>query len=304
MFSGLDFSSQAAETRDLPAMKFGISLLLWTDDATGERHLPLCSRLKALGYDGVELPIHKTGATAEHRQLGARLSEMGLAATASSACPRDKNPASSDANIRRAATDFLRGILDNCAASGASILAGPMYAALGEFTGRGPTDDEIKWARDVIAEVAPHAKDVGVTIALEFLNRFETHLLNRAEDAAEFARSVNHPSVGVHYDTFHAHIEEKSQRDAIFSCADVLRYFHISENDRGVPGTGQIDFRSVMSALRKVEYNDWMVIEAFGQTLPKLVAATKIWRPLYESEDQLAEDGLRFMKRNWAILGQ
>ncbi len=147
-----------------------------------------------------------------------------------------------------------------------------------------------------MSEVAEYAGQQGVTLGLEAVNRFECYFINIHADSARFAKEVNHPNCRVMYDTFHSHIEEKDPAEAIRSCADVLTHVHISENDRSTPGTGNVRWKENFDTLREVGYDGWMMIEAFGLALPELVAATKIWRRMYDSEEQLARDGLAFMK--------
>jgi D-psicose/D-tagatose/L-ribulose 3-epimerase len=125
-------------------------------------------------------------------------------------------------------------------------------------------------------------------------------LLNSAKDTIRFVTEVNHPSCRMMYDTFHAHIEEKDPARAIADAAPLTAHVHISENDRSTPGSGQVDWKTTFDALKKSGYDGWLMIEAFGLALPALSAATKIWRRMYESEDQLAKDGLAFMKREWS----
>ena len=102
------------------------------------------------------------------------------------------------------------------------------------------------------------------------------------------------------YDSFHANIEEKSIADAIRTAAPYTIHVHISENDRSTPGTGNVDWDANFKTLKEVNYDGWLMIEAFGLALPELVAATKIWRRMYDSEEQLARDGLAFMKKQVA----
>ena len=152
-------------------------------------------------------------------------------------------------------------------------------------------------------QVAEHAGEVGVSLAVEPLNRFEIYLLNSHADAARFVRDVDHPRCRVLYDTFHANIEEKSTPDGIRSCADVIGHVHISENDRSTPGQGNVRWAENFDTLHEIGYDGWMVIEAFGLALEELIPATKIWRRMYESEEQLARDGLAFtqdeVRKRW-----
>jgi D-psicose/D-tagatose/L-ribulose 3-epimerase len=124
--------------------------------------------------------------------------------------------------------------------------------------------------------------------------------MNTAADGARFCRDVGHPNCRMMYDTFHANIEEKSTTKAIRSLADCLAHVHISENDRGTPGKGNIRWNKTFDALSEIGYNDVMVVEAFGLALEKLAAATKIWRRMFKSERQLAVDALAFMKKKVA----
>jgi D-psicose/D-tagatose/L-ribulose 3-epimerase len=225
---------------------------------------------------------------------------MGFERTAVTVRGEDDNPISPDASVRSAGVQQNKRAIDCCAAVGATHLVGPFHSALGVFSGQGPTDDEWKWGVDSMRPVAEHAGQAGVTLGLEALNRFETYLLNTHADSARFAREVDHPNCRVMYDTFHAHIEEKCVPDAIRACADVLCHVHISENDRSTPGKGNVRWEQNFDTLREVGYDSWLTIEAFGLALPELVAATKIWRRMFETEEQLARDGLAFMKSQYS----
>ena len=161
---------------------------------------------------------------------------------------------------------------------------------------RSATADEWKWGIESMRQVAEHAGQVGVMLGVECLNRFETYLLNTHADSARFAREVNHPNCRVMYDTFHCNIEEKSVKEAIHACQDVLCHVHISENDRSTPGKGLIRWAENFDTLREIGYDGWMVVEAFGLALPEIAAATKIWRKMYDTEERLAADALAFMK--------
>ncbi len=279
-------------------MKFGMNLLLWTGDVT-DAILPVVEMLKELGYDGVELPMFAPDEK-KFSAFGKRLSDLGLARTAVTIRGVDDNPISADAKVRAKGVELTKATLDSCAAAGCTHLVGPYHSAIGHFSGAGPTSDEWKWGIDSMRQVAEHAGQVGVTLGVECLNRFETYLLNTHADSARFAREVNHPNCKVMYDTFHANIEEKSSRDAIKACADVLAHVHISENDRSTPGAGAIAWGENFDALKEVGYDGWLMVEAFGLALPEIAAATKIWRRMFDSEEQLARDSLSFMKREVA----
>ncbi|NIP84720.1 MAG: TIM barrel protein [Planctomycetales bacterium] len=278
-------------------MKYGMNLLLWTGELN-EDLIPVLESLRELGYDGVELPLFNY--ELDYAGWSQRLDDLGLARTAVTVRGAEDNPISPDAGVRARGVALTKRALDCCAAAGATHLVGPFHSALGIFSGQGPTTDEWKWGVDSMREVAQHAGEVGVTLGVEYLNRFETYLLNCAADTVRFVRDVDHPSCGMMYDTFHAHIEEKDVPAAIRHSAPHTVHVHISENDRSTPGSGGVAWQTTFDTLQEVGYDGWLMIEAFGLALPELAAATKIWRRMYDSEEQLARDGLAFVKNQVA----
>lgn len=275
-------------------MKYGFNLLLWTANVD-ESTFPVLEKIKSWGYDGVELPVFDFNAE-NFQKVGKKLDALGLGRTAVTVCTADENPVSPDAGKRQAGLARLKKAIDMVSIAGATHLCGPIHSALGEFTGRGRTADEWKWGQETLAKAADHAQSKGVTLVVEYLNRFECYFLNCAEDTARFCREVNHPNLKMMYDTFHANIEEKSPRAAIQACQDQLVHVHISENDRSTPGEGGINWDASFAALKEVKYKGWLMIEAFGLALPELAAATRIWRRMFPSEEHLAVNGLKFMK--------
>jgi len=202
---------------------------------------------------------------------------------------------SADPAIRQAAFEHMQRVVDCCATVGSSILCGPHQVALGVFTGSGATPDEWKRSVDHLRRVAEYAAGRGVVLTEEVVNRFELYHLNTLDQAVKLVDEVGHPNCKIHLDTFHAHIEEKNPAAAIRRAGKRIGHVHVSENDRGVPGTGSVAWDANFAALRDVGYDGWLTVEAFGNFLPNLAAATKIWRPLFESESQLAADAYAFL---------
>jgi D-psicose/D-tagatose/L-ribulose 3-epimerase len=279
-------------------MKYGMNLLLWTDHLH-DGVVPVVERLKEMGYDGVEVPMFQPD-EALCAAWEKRLYSLGLERTVVTIRGEQDNPISPDPRVRAAGVAATKRILDCCQVLGAKSLCGPYHSALGVFSGSGPTTDEWKWGVESMRAVAEHAEKTGVTLAVEYLNRFETYFLTCAADTARFIAEVDHPNCRMMYDTFHANIEEKNVRDAIRTCAPYTAHVHISENDRSTPGNGGVRWQETFDTFRETGYDGWMVVEAFGLALPAIAAATKIWRRMYPSEEQLARDALAFMKANTA----
>lgn len=278
-------------------MKIGMNLLLWTAQVT-EAHDPLLAELKRTGYDGVEIPVFE-GSLAEYKSLGGKLRDLGLGATAVTVMAPEASPISADARVRQAAIDRLQWVLDRCAEAGVEVLCGPLHSPLGVFSGTAPTRDERLRGIETFRRIAPYAQARGVTLAIEYLNRFENYFLTTAADTVQWVGEIDHPACGMMWDTFHAHIEEKSVAP-LADCARHLVHVHLSENDRGTPGTGQVNWADTFATLKKLEYDRWLVIEAFGRALPDLAAATRVWRDLFARPEDVYRDGLAFIRRNLA----
>jgi D-psicose/D-tagatose/L-ribulose 3-epimerase len=279
-------------------MKTSMNLLLWTGHVTAE-HFALLARLKKAGFDGVEVPLFE-GNLAHYKMVGEELDNHGLGCTTVTVAGADTSPISPDPKVRKAAADRLKWALEMTAALGGEMLCGPYHSPLGVFSGVGPTADEKAWAAEVLRQAAEEGQKLGVKLAIEYLNRFECYFLTTAADARALVEAVGHPNFRAMYDTFHAHIEEKDQARAIASLGDRFIHVHISENDRGTPGTGQVHWDATFKALRQAKYDGWLTIEAFGRALPELAAATKVWRDLFPNPEEVYTQGLRFMKEKWA----
>jgi D-psicose/D-tagatose/L-ribulose 3-epimerase len=275
-------------------VKYGVNTLVWTTHI-GDDGRPLFSRIKDWGFDGVELflsPQEPPDLPAIRRTLD----DLQLERTACSVLPKEANLVSPQPEVRARGEEFLKRCVERAAELGARLLCGPLYAGLGVMTGRRRTEEEWKWATEGLRTTARRAQDLGMQLCLEPLNRFETYFLNTQEDAARLVGDIGLPNVRVHFDAFHANIEERRPADSLRALGNALGHVHISENDRGIPGTGHTDWRGILSALKEIHYEGWLTIESFAQAEPELAAATAIWRDLAPSSDELASRGLRFIK--------
>jgi D-psicose/D-tagatose/L-ribulose 3-epimerase len=280
-------------------MKIGMNLLLWTDHVSEAQDAAL-DAIKEIGFDAVEIPIFNTSNLADYARLGKRLQSLGLSATAVTVMGPDVNPISPDAKVRAAAVAYLDRVLECGQQFGCEILCGPLHSAIGVFSGTGPTEDEFRHGVETLQEAAQKAEARGIRLAIEYLNRFENYFLTTAAQTSRFVKAVNHPSCRMMYDSFHAHIEEKDQAAAIASCAAETIHVHVSENDRGTPGTGQVHWDSFYGGLKKSGYDGHMTIEAFGTALPALAAATRVWRDLFPDATGLCREGYAFIKKSIA----
>lgn len=276
-------------------IKIGMNLLLWTGHPTQE-HIKLLKQLAQIGYDGVEIPV---SGQSQHDLLALRdaCADLGLKLTTSGFIPAEANPISPDAAIRDAAQDYMKARLDEVALLGGTLFVGGLYQAHKCFTGQPPTQQEWDWSREFLHAAASFAADRNISIGLEFLNRFETHLITNAQQATQMAHDVGHANVGVLYDTHHANIECPSPKTALAQCGDRLMHIHLSESHRGTLGTGQVPWAQTFKALAARDYEGWLTVEAFGLSNPDLIMGANIWQNHFDSEEQLARDALSFIQQ-------
>jgi D-psicose/D-tagatose/L-ribulose 3-epimerase len=282
-------------------MKIGFNLLLYSGHIT-EANFPLFKKLKAVGYDGIEIPIFDTSDPEHFKKIAKALGDNGLECTAVTVLPDEAhNAISADAKNRQGAIEHLKRVIECAHNAGVQTLCGPYYQVLGQFSGAFPSEDELNRAAEVHRAIAPIAQAAGVKNAIEALNRFESHLLNTMEQAASYVKRVGHPNFGTMYDTFHANIEEKDPLAAIETVFKTgkLNHVHISENDRGTPGRGHINIPEQIAKLKSLGYDGWLTIEAFGSALPDLAAATRVWRDFFPSTEQVYKEGYALIRKSW-----
>ena len=195
-----------------------------------------------------------------------------------------------------ATSDNLKAAIDRASLLGADILIGGIYQAHKYFTGSGATEQEWNWSAQYLRTVGEYGQQVGVRLGLEVLNRFEVFLINTSADCKRMVEQVGLDNVGVHYDTHHANIEEPDPRQALANVADVLNHVHLSESHRGTLGTGQVDWNASFSALKDINYQGWLVLEAFGTVDPELALAANVWRNAFATPEEVYLEGINFIR--------
>lgn len=274
-------------------MKIGINMLLWTNHLT-EQHYHIIDKLKQTGYDGIELFLGQ-GDVPEYTRLGKYLKDNELGVTAVASLAAEENIASPDSSIRAKGLDKLKWSIDVANAANVEVICGPFHSSFAYFTRLPPTPGERAWSAEMLYEAAEYAKQAGIMLAPEALNRFECYLYNTMKDLKTLVEAVNHPNLMAMYDTHHGHIEEKSQQEAIECIGPYLRHVHISENDRGTPGSGQVRWDEVFQALKDNNYDGWLTIEAFSTAIPEFANAINVWRD-YSPAEQIYREGLRMIR--------
>ena len=271
----------------------GFNLLTWSETLSDKLY-PSIERLKSIGYDGIEYAMGSDDVD-DYRKLGTFLDEIGMACTCVLAVGPEENPASSESSVRDAALDRIRWTIDRAGETGASVICGPFHSAFAHFTQAAPTADEQKRSAEVLRRAGEYAAEANVVLALEALNRFECYLCNTSNQLLGLVEEVDHPNVRAMFDTHHANIEEKSFGDAIRRLSPYLTHVHISENDRGTPGDGHVNWDEVFGTLADVAFDGWLTIEAFTREDPDFANAINVWRS-YSKPWEIAVDGHAFIK--------
>jgi D-psicose/D-tagatose/L-ribulose 3-epimerase len=277
-------------------MKFGVNTFIWSAQYD-QRVKALLPSIKEHGFDGVEVPLFRPTefpAADIRKATGAN----GLEVTICSVLVQGLSLISDDKEVRSKTCQHLKDVVAAAAEAGGELIAGPLYSPVGYLPGRRRTKDEWNWAVEAYQELGPVLAEHGVTIAVEPLNRFETYFLNTATDAKALCDQIGHPNVGVLFDTFHANIEEKDISAGYRTVGKHLKHVHTCENDRGIPGSGHVEWDSVFQALRDLKYDGWLTIESFGFALGDLSSAAAIWRDIERTPESIAFEGIRFLKQN------
>jgi D-psicose/D-tagatose/L-ribulose 3-epimerase len=267
-------------------MKLGISGFAWTS-RFDERYLRLATTVKELGFDGFEIAMFDPD-TLPIAKIRRSFDAVDLERTVCAILPAGINPISPDQEVRNGAIQHLIRCVEATAELGARLIGGPLYAPIGYLPEHRPTNEEWNWAIETFKKVGEALDRYQIELSIEPVNRSETFFIRTAEDAKNLCQRVGHSRIGVTIDTFHANIEEQEIPTAIELLGPYLKHIHASENDRGVLGRGHIDFREIIAALRKIEYDGYLMVEGFGFSTDEQFGPGVLWADKSVSPEQLA----------------
>jgi D-psicose/D-tagatose/L-ribulose 3-epimerase len=242
------------------------------------------------GLDFVEIPLLRPESM-DITATRALLDRYGVGCTCSLGLPKAAHLPSAPEK----AQSFLESAVDVAAGLEAPVLCGVLYAHLGTLTGR-PPEEELEDVERVLKNVARYASERGVSLGVEAVNRYETHLINLAEQADAMLDRVGEPNVFVHLDTYHMNIEEKGFYEPIVATGPRMHYIHLSESDRGTPGTGNVHWDEVFRGLKAIDFDGYLVMESFAAINEDLAGATALWRDVVGDPETLIRDGLSFLR--------
>lgn len=273
--------------------KIGFNVLAWTA-VMSEEIFPILDRLKEIGYDGVEFFVGSPD-KAVYKRIGDHAYNIGLEVTTVMLVGAEENPIDPSPTIREKGLEKLKWGIDRSHDLQSQLICGPFHSAFTTFAKRAPQEEEYNRSAEILHQAGEYAEQAGIILAPEAVNRFECYLCNTMEQLSHLVNKVAHPSVKAMFDTHHANIEEKKLKDAIHSIAPILGHVHISENDRGTPGSGHISFDEVFADLATVNYKGWLTIEGFTRNDPDFANSIGVWREFSEPWD-MATNGYKLIK--------
>lgn len=276
-------------------MKIGVSAFAWTTHFES-RHFHLLAPLREHGISGFEVPMFDPAAV-DARAIRKAMENHGLECTVCAILPPGINPISSAADVRAKSGAHLMQCIETAAEMGAQLLGGPLYAPIGYLPNRRRTAEEWDWAVECFQRLGDLLEKNSMTLALEPVNRAETFFLRTTAEALALCEAVGHPRLGITIDTFHANIEEKTIPGAAAQAGARLKHIHASENDRGVPGSGHIDFSGLIRTLRESGYDGYLMIEGFGYTPEEPGSLGAVWGEAGVPPETIAFDGAAYLRR-------
>jgi len=281
------------------ALKFGGHALVWAGDWSEASARKAAVSAKKAGYDYIEMLMIEPEKI-DVVMTKEVLAEHGLSATASLGLSPETDVTSTNPSIVKKGDELLRKVVDKLHAIGSTELCGVIYCSLGKYPGPASAENRAN-SISAVTRLADYAADKGININLEVVNRYETNIMNTGKEGLKFLEAVNRPNAYLHLDTYHMNIEEDGMSQAVLDAGDALGYVHIGESHRGYLGSGNVDFDTFFSALKKIKYSGPITFESFSSVVvdPALSNALCIWRNLWEDSDDLASHALKYMKARY-----
>jgi len=283
-------------------MQFGINTVLWTYPFSSKDNV-LLKKIKGLGYSTVELTIKNLG-DKNIDAIREGLAANNLNCVICAIPGHTESILSPDENIQEKGIQFIKDLIDLCKRLGSSMLVGPIYSTGIYPEHSNPANKKKAWDRCIknLKNIGQYAFDKGVKIAVEPLNRYESSFLNIAEDSVKLIEEVGNKNIGILLDVYHMNIEEKNLKHSIVKTGNHLLHMHVPEHDRGTPGTGHTDWKSIAEALKTISFSGCLVVESLNPGIGyELAAGGNIWRKYDYNQQETATISLRFLKDNFSM---
>lgn len=272
-------------------MKLGIHAYAWCTKWSDDT-LDLIDKCADFGVDFIEIPLIDLELF-DSEAISKRLQSKGIEAVTSTVLNKETDISSSDSTIHAQGVKYLKNCVKATADIQSTSFSGVIYSEFARKEHIGPTQQNWENAANALREVGKYAQDLGVTIGIEPVNRYETNLINTSQQACALRDMIGLDNIRIHLDTYHMNIEEKSFYEATKLAGKDLIHYHLCENDRGIPGTGTVQWDDIFRALKEIDYKGYAGLENFvglGSNFN-----TWVWRELAPSGDILLQEGVKFI---------
>jgi D-psicose/D-tagatose/L-ribulose 3-epimerase len=278
----------------MAGLRYAVHAYAWTTSWSNNT-LDLIDRAKRLGFDAIEVPLMELG-NVDPPRIRERAEAAGLGVCTSTALAREHDITSEDEATRKRGLQYLEDCVNKTAAMGGSLFTGVVYSAIGRRIDSMPDERYWDWSAQALRGAARLGQEVGVSIGIEPINRYETFLINTCEQALRLREMIGEPNVGIHLDAYHMNVEENDFYHPTKAAAPHLCHFHLSESHRGIPGTGTVDWDGIFRALGEAGYAGLVGLESFVEVSEAMREATCVWRRMAPSSDELLKRGLEFLR--------
>jgi len=286
-------------------MKFGITYSYWSKDWEGTDYPKAIERARACGFDVLEIFYGRTLSMQQKEidEIIAACKANDIEMYCTGGFGKLEDLSQPDPAGRKVAIEKAKEVVRAISKIGAKNFSGINYGAWCNFDRPINKEERLDCVTESLKEVGKYAGDYGVSWNMEVVNRFESYLLNIAQEAADLAKRVDSPNINILLDTFHGMIEEDDLAGAIHIAGDKLGHYHMGSNNRRPPRPGFLPWKDIAQALKDINYNKTISFEPLVRTGGTVALdGGNVWRSMLpeNADDKMLDDmimeSLKFIK--------
>ncbi len=273
-------------------IKFGASLLSWiTPVWNPEAGKYAIEKTAKAGFDLIEILLPPS-MEFNAKEVKQQLKNNQLDVVCSLNLPKEAHVAS----YPETAESLIKQAVDKASELETDFLGGVLHGGIGVFSGNPLTENEVEIITQVWSQVADYAKEKGINIGIEPINRYETYVCNTAQNVLDLIEKTGRENLFLHLDTFHMNIEENNFYDPVVLAGKKLKHIHMTESHRGMLGEGTVNWDQLFAALKEIDFEGNLVLENFSSSVPGMQQMVSLWQKSPHDANALAEGSLQFIK--------
>lgn len=278
-------------------IRFGVHSFIWKQEFFGDESY-IFEQAQAWGFDGVEISSHYFADIAPDT-IKAYRDRYGIEITFCTSMPNGLSLTSEDSDCWQKSVQYVLDAITFAQACDITQLSGPLIHPVSYLTGKSLQSEEIPHLHQALTQIADALSKTKIKLAIEPLNRFQGYALNTVAQGLDLLQEIDSPQLGLLLDVFHMNIEEKDLVKAFEAAGEKCFHVHACACDRGTPGSDTMPWTDLFRALDRMDFQGWIVIESFNRDDQALATAARVWRPLADSSEQIARDGLQFLQHTY-----